>query len=500
MILAQPTGGKASPPANPRTVACARPLAARSSAVLCAIALCSPSAGATSTRADGFGSFERPFAADSPWNRRPVAPRLGDYRLPRTRYFPFVGIGRYSTGVFRCRVDDGPMRIEGQEPGRGVWIVDEGVSRAIELPCWPRDVRPAPGEDGHAEIVDERRGIVHSFWQLRRVGPGWRATQYAWSALAGRGWPDPAHNHQGARAAGVPTLGGLIRRHEVDDGEPLYRHVLAMSLDGSALRRGYVAPAASEDNDAESSYRGRIPMGSLMMLPPEFDASALATPALRKIARTLIEFGAAVVDRNTDTRFMIYVEQGADFDLHKGHWNSQAGDDLQRIAGALRPVVGQAGWRDGLDRVIGPAPAPNLLSMRGPWVAAEPGVESGREHRGRFDSWRQALVFDTATGTGSLRQRSSGSQRRTRWAAWTANAAYRLSVHGSAGTTLRLQFVDDQERVLWESRWLASGESQDFDAPQETRNPILSARNTAGANAWISGQLRRRDGAALAAR
>ncbi|MEZ5649533.1 MAG: Atrophin-1 multi-domain protein [Burkholderiaceae bacterium] len=451
---------------------------------------CSSIAG--TAHAAGFGSFEQPFSAESPWNRRPLEPRLGDYRLPPTRYLPFVGGGDYTTGAFLCRDGDRPMQVQGNEP-HGVWIVDEGVSRTLELPCWPADVRPAAGGDGHAEIVDPARGIVHSFWQLRRDGGSWRASQYAWSRLDGPGWPDPAHNHQGARAAGVPTIGGLIRRHEIHDGHPLYHHVLAMSLDGSALRTGYVAPAAGQDNDADATYRGQIPMGSLLMLPAKFAVDELKTPALRKVARTLMAYGAAVVDRNTDTRFVIYVEQGADFDLHKGTWNQAAADDLQRIADALRPVHGQSGWRDGLGRPIATT-QPNLLSMRGPWRLDESHGRRNESPPGHFDSWRQALVFTGASGPGTSLRQEVGAQRTTRWAPWSGGERYRLSASGSPGTTLRLQFLDDRGRTLWQSRWLTDGESEQFEAPGDTRHPILNARNASGHEAWIRGDLKLHDG------
>ncbi|MEZ5659780.1 MAG: Atrophin-1 multi-domain protein [Burkholderiaceae bacterium] len=478
-------------PAQPFTpgIAPARVRARAWLAAACVLGAIAVPGVAAAPASNEFASFERPFAPDSPWNRRPHRPELGDYRIPPTPYHPFVGIGDYSTGVFRCRPGDPPMRIHGGS-SEGVWIVDEGVHRTIEIPCWPAGVQAAIGSDGHAEIVDDRRGIIHSFWQLREQAGTWRASQYAWSRLDGSGWPDPAHNHQGARAAGVPTLGGLIRRHEVDDGEPLYQHALAMSLDGSALRSGYVAPAAGEDNDAATRYRGDIPIGSLMMLPAQFDADGLATPALRKVARTLMAYGAAVVDRNTDTRFVIYVEQGARFDLHGKHWNSAAADDLQRIADALRPMRDHQGWLDGLGRHIEAPATPNLLSMRGPWQST--GRHAGRagEADAYFDSWRQALVFTKPTAADVIIQQAPGAQRQTRWAQWEAGATYRLSARASGESSLRLRFVDDRERTLWQSRWLANGEHQDFRAPQDTRYPVLSARSEAGDGAWIRGELR----------
>ena len=218
-----------------------------------------PTAG---MRALKFGTFKQPFAADSPWNAIPVNPVLDSYVLPPTRYYPFFGTGPYTTGVFEAKVDDPSVTVKGLSNPDGVWSTDDGSFRNITIPRWPRDVLPASGTDGHADIVDAATGLVHSFWQLRKIDGQWRATQYAWTALGGRGWSDPAHNHQGARAAGVPTMAGLVRKHELDDGDTMFRHVLAMTLDGSALRKGYVFPATAEDDNAPQNYRGGVPMGS----------------------------------------------------------------------------------------------------------------------------------------------------------------------------------------------------------------------------------------------
>ncbi len=137
--------------------------------------------------------FEHPFAADSPWNLRPQRPVLGTHGLPVTRFAPFVGPGAYSTGVFRASPGDPPMRVTGAPGSPGLFRVDEGEYRDLVLPHWPADLRAATGDDGHADLIDEASGRVHSFWQLRRIDGRWCATSYAWSALAGRGWPDPAH-------------------------------------------------------------------------------------------------------------------------------------------------------------------------------------------------------------------------------------------------------------------------------------------------------------------
>ena len=437
---------------------------------------------ASAAVASNFGSYWRPFAADSLWNSRPLAPVLGDYVLPMTRYHPFVGPGPYSSGIFLAQASDPPMIIYGRSNPAGVWCPDDGEFRQLTVPCWPKNVVAAKGSDGHADIVDQATGIIHSFWQLRFSGGRWQAEQYAWSALAGRGFGDPAHNHQGARAAGVATMGGMIRKHEIDEAQPYYRHALALSLDGSALQSGYVFPATAQDNNAAARYRGRIAMGSLLMLPDNFDASALATPHLRKVAQTLKRFGGRVVDQNEDTRFVLYVENGADFDLHRWRWNSPAAADLDRIGDALRPLHHAGAWSDGNERPFTPESRLNLISLRGPWRSADgqsPPV---------FDSWSQSLRFTAATEPQQATQSGERAQRFTDWAPWQQGRNYRLSVAATGDARLRLQLRDPHAQLVWDSGELGDGASARFVMPASQLQPTLIAVSGPGASS-LRGQL-----------
>ncbi len=435
------------------------------------------------TSGQKFASFKRPFAADSPWNSAPIKPVLDQYVLPKTAYYPFYGTGPYTTGVFEARTSDAAVTVKGLSNPDGVWHTDEGQFKNVTVPRWPPDVLPAAGTDGHADIVDAALGLVHSFWQLRNIDGEWRATQYAWTALAGRGWSDPAHNHQGARAAGVPTMAGLIRKHELDNGDHMFRHVVAITLDGSALRKGYVFPATAEDDNAAQNYRGGVPMGSLLMLPADFDVAALRTPALRKLAETLKYYGGAVVDQNHDTRFTIPIEQGARFDLHAMGWDSAAGDDLNAIADALRRVVSVDGWLDGNGRKTTPRQNLNLLSMRGPWTNPQGGPA------GRFDSWQQSLHFEPAVQTVISQQIAGKSQRMTRWAPWQAGQSYAFSVQGGGGARLRLQFRAPDNEIIWETSNLANGQHHQFVMPAQPGMAMLVATSGIGQASWVRGNL-----------
>ena len=193
------------------------------------------SSHATAVPTIPWGTFDRPFSASSLWNSRPTDAVLSATTIPASSYFPAVGPGTHTSAAFKATAADGPITIIGLD-SRGVWDPDSEVYRpGITVPHWPAGVVPAAGSDGHAEVVDTVTGMVHSFLKLRRVGNVWQAAQYGWTALAGRGLGDPSHYFQGTRATGVSTLGGLIRKQEVNDGDTIYRHALAMSLTFNAL-------------------------------------------------------------------------------------------------------------------------------------------------------------------------------------------------------------------------------------------------------------------------
>ena len=381
----------------------------------------------------------RPFSEQSPWNVRPTGVVLGTEQLPRSKYFPSIASGDYSLSVAVASPSDPPMTVLPLPGQASIWVPDaeEKVDR-IEIPHWPAGVDPAKGSDGHAEIVDVAGKRIHSFFFLRSVDGRWRTAQYTWTRLDGRGWGDPAHYFQGSRATGVPALAGLIRKDEVDDGQATYAHALAMSLPREALSRDptYVFPATSADSGSEQNHHGRIPEGALMMLPPDFDAASMRDARLAKVVRTLMHYGAYVVDENDGTPFAIYVENGADFDLHKGGWRNEVAADLDRIRGALRQVVEASGWLDARGKPVRLARSLNLLSLRGPWQPVGPGPG------GRFDSWEQAVLFPPSASPIVQTNLSGRSMQPVPWALPRAGASLRLKVEGSAGSTLQLDLMD----------------------------------------------------------
>ncbi|SNS73277.1 hypothetical protein SAMN06265795_105219 [Noviherbaspirillum humi] len=435
-----------------------------------------------------WGSASKPFAADSPWNSRPVDPVLDDnVGVPAAKYSPAVMASKWSTRVFVSRADDGSMTVSGPG-GKGLWNPDAQEAGNVKIPHWPAGVQGAAGTDGHADIVDPVLGIVHSFWQLRQEEGRWTAAQYAWSPLAGRGWGDPAHYFQGARATGVPAMAGLIRQHEVDDGAPLYRHALALSLATNALAPdpAYIYPATSADREARSVNTGRIPQGALLMLPRGFDVRALADRRVRKIAETLKTYGAYVVDRNDGTPFIVYAETGSGLDLPGEPWNKEAAADLEKIREALRQVTGAQAWLDGDGRRIVPDKDLNLLSLRGPWQ------HDGDGPHGWFDTWTQSVHFPAAPRPIVQKKDLQASLTDVRWAAPRAGVRYRLKAVSTGGARLRLTIdAAGEGKPRIDSGELGNGESFSFVWPGQAAAPRLYVISGAGKPSSVRGELRR---------
>lgn len=436
-----------------------------------------------------FGTFFKPFSAQSPWNARPVGAVLGDYQIPKSDYSPALVEGTWSTGVFLAGANDKPMAVY-PLPGRpGVWDPDaEAVHDSIVIPRWPAGVIPANGSDGHADIVDPISGVVHSFFELRFMDGKWRTGQYAWTRLDGRGWGEPGHYFQGARAAAVPTMGGVIRTHEVGDGDKLFRHALAMSLtfNGLSANPPYVFPATSADRGFEKNT-GRIPEGALLMLPPDYDTTRIQDERLRKVAETLKVFGAYVVDRNGGTPFAIYVENGTRLNLHKGGWDNNVARELDRMRAALRQVVKVDGWLDGNGEPMQMEQRLNLLSMRGPWK-----LINGERGPGVFDTREQALLFPSGTGKVTQSNNQGNVLHLVSWAKPKPGALYRLTAYATGGATMRLQLFDSGSfhAKLYDSGDLVDGKVVEFHWPEGQRGVALIASSGGTATpSSVRGQL-----------
>lgn len=429
------------------------------------------------TTQSSFGTYTRPFSARSYWNIRPVGAKLGSFEIPDSTYRPLVGEGPYSSAAFLASKNDKSMKVYGIAGRAGLWELDgEQFIPSITIPRWPAKTLPASGSDGHADIVDPVAGVVHSFLDLKKGKNGrWTASMYAWTKLDGRGWGNPAHYFQGTRAAAVPPLAGLIRKHEVNDGEKMYRHALAVSLtfSGMSNKKAYVFPATSADKSWKKN-KGSIPEGALLMLPSDFDTRSIEDAALRKVAETLKVYGAYVVDRNHGTPFYVYVENGADFKFEHPKWSGQVNRSLKQIQQGLRQVVSVKGWVDGHGKAFNPEEKLNMISMRGPWVD-----KPGKSFKGdaQFETWSQSVIIRGAKSGSEFQHLNNRSFSGVDWAKMKAGERYTLKLESSEDTQFQLTIYSvGSKRVLFNSHWLSNEESTEFTWPDQKSRTVLSVR------------------------
>lgn len=434
-----------------------------------------------------FGTFDRPFGLNSPWNIRPRNFTLGYSVIPTSTYFPLVGTGKYSTRAFEAKPTDTAMTVYPPAGKPGVWDPDaEKHVPSITIAHWPAATEAASGSDGHADIVDAKNGIVHSFFQLRVENGRWVATQYAWSQLNGRGWGDGAHYFQGARAAGVTTVAGLIRKNEINDGASQFYHALAMSLDYSGMSEleQYVFPATSGDTTWQENT-GRFPTGALLMLPPSFDSTSISNPDLRKVVNTLKTYGAYIVDRNVGTPFYIYVENGTDYTLHRGGWNSAAGNDLQRIRAALRQVTYAKDWANIKGEPVQALEPLNIISMRSTWRPVVTGTPAPV-----YDSHSQSVVFGPTDKAYTAENASGRSVSQIKWAKPVKGRIYEFRVHATNGGRAYLRYWANGTQQF-HSRALGDGGTYRFYWPSVDGTPILGVISGVGEKTTVRATLSR---------
>jgi hypothetical protein len=442
-----------------------------------------------------YGTYLHFFAADSFWNSKPISPVFLDYTIPNSLYIPTAYTPAYSASCYFSDATNPPVTIK-VGPGYG-GIHDRDAERlvsTITIPHWPADVIPASGGDAHADVIDVDNKIIHSFYKLKNVNGEWTSGLYAWSSLDGRGWGDPAHFYQGGRATGVPACAGMIRVHEVNDGELMFQHALAISLTDNALAQNYVFPSTSTDVNV-SNYSGQIPEGALLMLPPDFKVSRLTIPLLKKIAYTLQTYGAYVVDRNYGTPYVIYSEIGAQTNIVTTSGNGFY--ELTLIQKSLRMVTSVQGWVDGNGNSFQANQNLNVLSFRGPWArgysyqADSDICNDNCGQLGKFDSIQQAVVFDTTDEEIVQSNPSGRSVTHVYWAKPKKGYKYQLTAATTGGGKLRFVIRDPEKNdyVSYDSKALVDGQSVTFTWPLDNYDTTTIAISGVGEPSTVSGSL-----------
>ena len=153
--------------------------------------------------------------------------------------------------------DPGPFPVPDNAPIEN-WPLarNEDVAAQAKPGQTLEDIQRHGTGDRHLLIVDPVNGKLHEFWQARRTGAGWQASNAATfdlrtGALRPEGWTS-------ADAAGLPIFPATVRYDECQRG--LVRHAMRFTV--SRTTRAYVLPAthfASRFTDPDLPRMRRTP-------------------------------------------------------------------------------------------------------------------------------------------------------------------------------------------------------------------------------------------------
>ena len=215
-----------------------------------------------------------------------------------------------------------------------------------------------------------------------------------------------------------------------------------------------------------------------MMLPPDFDSSKISSAKLKTVVETLKTYGAYVVDRNTGTPFVIYVENDSGFSLSKG-WDNAIANQLDLIRAGLRQVTSAKGWVDGNGNALPDAMKTpqwkNILSMRGPWIK-----QSGTA-AAAYDATTGSLLFDASTTKTVQMNASNAGMTPVKWAIPKEGDEMKFTVAATGGATLRLQ-VKSNGLVKYESQDLTHGQSARLEWPANATVTLIATSGMKGAS------------------
>jgi hypothetical protein len=238
----------------------------------------------------GVQPARRPFANGSAWNT--AAADLPLTFIPHSELDDvhwWVNAGEFSFPVVNSTPSDPTVAVSvAASWGRPAGIVSVRI---------PAGISGAAGTDGALQ-VNETNGISHSFWQfVRTSNTAATAQSYGSTPLDGDGFTDPETGlNAGIRATMASPMAGLLTGPETGAGE--IEHALAVSLPGSMLARGWVAPARSEDNNSATTYVGSIAIGTRLVIPVSATMPSGLSPLGQKVWRAAQKYGLLVVDQS----------------------------------------------------------------------------------------------------------------------------------------------------------------------------------------------------------
>ncbi len=276
-----------------------------------------------------------PFSSESPWN---VSLGSG------ARYATIDSAGYSRTGGANLNVTawSHPVYIaSANDPITRFYRNDTGLIASMRAPS---NAKPDAQADGSLIVVDATNTVFDhpvavEMWRARRRGGAWRASATALHDLTGQGF---YRRYVGVRAGGMSALGGLIRKHELEQAR--IPHALAIAVSPKALNRNvpgtgnaWTWPASWADGatrpGAIYGTRGNLYMGSLLAIPPSVDIEGLGLSEQGlAVARALQDYGAYIVESGSGN--IIFYAEPASADVVA----SKLVNDLRTLARYLRVI------------------------------------------------------------------------------------------------------------------------------------------------------------------
>jgi len=150
--------------------------------------------------------------------------------------------------------------------------------------------------DRHAIIVDPVNGLLYEFYEARRTGSGWEASQASIFDL--RSNKLRPERWTSADAAGLPIFPSIVRYDECERG--MVGHALRFTV--RRTRRSYVYPARHFASKLTDENLPR--MGERLRLRGDFDITGFP-PHAQAILKGLKKHGMFVADNGGDWRLSI---------------------------------------------------------------------------------------------------------------------------------------------------------------------------------------------------
>ena len=277
--------------------------------------------------------LRKPFAPTSPWNT-PIP--------PGARFTPtatFAG----DPGWMTSEKNSNPVYVaKPTDPILTFNVVRPNITRVFQM-RGPADLTPAASKDLNLTIVDLGANHVWDFFRVVRTGPTtFQAEAFGDTDLDGTGFGSfppggGARVRAGVKASGASWLGGLVTGENLAAGG--IDHTLAIHVGNDDLFPAFVPPAVEFDGDGASTYRGTLPMGTRLGIPPGTIAPPGLSPLGAMIFDALSLYGGYVVDRNAGFNLVADARTVPEAALApvRQHW-LPGGSDLSKIVPLLHIV------------------------------------------------------------------------------------------------------------------------------------------------------------------